>query len=488
MKYDKEFFRDILNAIDDKILVKGNKSKLLWANKSFLDCYGMTVEDLQNIVDSEHSDPDDTLQYVKDDEWVFQNAKTLDIPSEPMNYHDGSIHFYHTVKTPIFDSNKKVVMGVGVSRKIKDSNEIKESEVKRLERHEMIKFQKDFVHMLKIPTLFLDARRNIITASTAFLELLNVDLESLKKNDIESLFIDTDLEQLISRSELASEDVKIKVGNVLALGSLTITPWFIDIDTMGGSLLFFKDRTEENKLKQDLEFQRKDAIISDKLKSLAEFAAGVGHEINNPLAIVSGKLEILKLIHADDLEKLGLTSEIDSIKEATNRISSIIRSLKSISRDASLDQFTEEKISTILEDVLSLTEGRLTDLSIELHKEINSNFSISCRPSELTQVILNLINNSVDEITLSPAPWIKIKTLEDDKYNFISVIDSGLGIPEEVAKRIFEPFFTTKPVGKGTGLGLGICIKIVENHGGYLFIDSTQDNTTFTIRFEKSAT
>jgi PAS domain S-box-containing protein len=488
MRYDNNFFKNILNSMNDLVLVKGDKSKLLWANKSFLKCYGMTVEELYNLVDSEHSDPDDTLQYVKDDEWVFKNAKTLDIPSEPVNYHDGKTYFHHTVKTPIFDKDNNVIMGVGVSRKINDKVEIKESEDKRLDRHEIIKFQKDFIHRLRIPALFLDARKNIITASEAFLELLKVSLAEFKKIDVEEIFISHNLEQLISHSGLEHSDIEIKVNESSVIGTLTITPWFIDVDTVGGSLLFFKDRTEENQLRQDLELQRKEAIISDKMKSLGEFAAGVGHEINNPLAIISGKVEILNLIHNEKLKHLGLQEEINSIKDATNRISKIVKSLKSISRDASEDEFSVEKISSIIENVLSLTEGRLSNLSIEFQKETNIDFSIRCRPSELTQVILNLINNAIDEILTSKTPWLKIQTYDDKNNYYVAIVDSGPGIPQEVVQRMFEPFYTTKAVGKGTGLGLGISTKIIENHGGTLYVDKQKENTTFVIKFPKSIT
>ncbi|MDZ4677793.1 MAG: ATP-binding protein [Oligoflexia bacterium] len=115
-----ENFKQILDAIGDLVLVKGPNSKLLWANQTFCEYYGMSNEQLKGIVDAPFSEPDHTLQYVKDDAYVFNTGKILDIPQEPITRHDGEIRICHTVKSPIFDSEGKVIMTVGISRDITD--------------------------------------------------------------------------------------------------------------------------------------------------------------------------------------------------------------------------------------------------------------------------------------------------------------------------------------------------------------------------------
>ncbi len=111
-------YRLFLDVIPDFVLVKGPNSRLLWANRAFREFYGMTNDELKGLRDAPFVDPDFTKQYVRDDAWVFANGKVLDIPCEPVTRFDGTVHYYHTVKTPIFDREGKVVMSLGISRDI----------------------------------------------------------------------------------------------------------------------------------------------------------------------------------------------------------------------------------------------------------------------------------------------------------------------------------------------------------------------------------
>jgi signal transduction histidine kinase len=113
------------------------------------------------------------------------------------------------------------------------------------------------------------------------------------------------------------------------------------------------------------------------------------------------------------------------------------------------------------------------------------------RPSQVSQVVLNLINNSADAIEGSPNPWIIVDVVATGTSLFLSIMDSGKGIPEEIAKKIMNPFFTTKEVGKGTGLGLSIGKGIIEGHGGKLYLDRNSPHTKFIIELpldEKNST
>lgn len=117
-------YQQILDAIADMVLVKGPKSRILWANKAFRDYYGMTNEQLKDLIDAPFVEPDFTQQYVKDDALVFETGKVLNIQEEPVTRHDGKIFFYNTVKSPIFDARGKVVMTVGVSRDVTEPKKV----------------------------------------------------------------------------------------------------------------------------------------------------------------------------------------------------------------------------------------------------------------------------------------------------------------------------------------------------------------------------
>ena len=127
------FYEQILDALDDLVLVKGPKSRLLWANRAFREHYGMTNEALRGLIDAPFSEPDHTQQYVKDDSHVFETGRRLDIPEEPVNRHDGEVHIFRTVKHPQLDLNGDVVGTFGISRDI--TGEMRRQKGARLLEH-----------------------------------------------------------------------------------------------------------------------------------------------------------------------------------------------------------------------------------------------------------------------------------------------------------------------------------------------------------------
>ncbi|MFB2983105.1 GAF domain-containing protein [Microseira sp. BLCC-F43] len=116
LRESEQMYRQILDAITDMVLVKGPKSRIVWGNKAFRDYYGMTNEELRDIIDAPFNDPDYTQQYIKDDAYVFNTGETLIILEEPVTRHDGVVGQFDTIKSPIFNSEGQVVMTVGVSR------------------------------------------------------------------------------------------------------------------------------------------------------------------------------------------------------------------------------------------------------------------------------------------------------------------------------------------------------------------------------------
>jgi PAS domain S-box-containing protein len=133
LRESEQRYQQILDAITDMVLVKGDKSTIVWANRSFRDYYGMSNEELQNMIDSPIVDPDYTLQYVKDDARVFESGEVMQIPEEPVTRHDGSVRLFETVKAPIRDLTGDVVMTVGVSRDITERRKAQQEMAERLE-------------------------------------------------------------------------------------------------------------------------------------------------------------------------------------------------------------------------------------------------------------------------------------------------------------------------------------------------------------------
>lgn len=236
----------------------------------------------------------------------------------------------------------------------------------------------------------------------------------------------------------------------------------------------------------DQRFSELKLIESARLVSLGEMAGGIAHEINNPLAIISGRAaQLLRAAENQTLNPEHLMKGLKNIELTVDRIAKIIRGLRAVSRNAVNDPIEPVVVSQVVDEVLELATERLRNSGVQVFKDINSQFIVTARGPQLAQVLLNLINNSFDAISSSPQRWIQIYTAVNADLIQISVVDSGNGIPEKVAQRIMEPFFTTKGVGKGTGLGLSISKGIIESLGGRFYYDNHHPNTHFVLELPK---
>ena len=246
---------------------------------------------------------------------------------------------------------------------------------------------------------------------------------------------------------------------------------------------------------RNMEFRESinEEYVSDhgkKMATLGEMAAGIVHEINNPLFIISGfATKINSLIERDELDKDQLIHISEMIQKSCKRVTGIISGLRMISRKTKLDELEVKSFKDIVESTLDISRERIRLGEIELrlnYPDDQEDFPVECHPEQLSQVIVNLFNNSYDSIIdSSEVKWIEL-SLRDlgDRIHF-SVTDSGNAIEASVAQKIMQPFFTTKDSGKGTGLGLSISKEIVTKHGGKFFLDQNCPNARFVIELPK---
>lgn len=250
------------------------------------------------------------------------------------------------------------------------------------------------------------------------------------------------------------------------------------LDIMGEITGYFSvrfDITERKLAEQKL-------IQSAKMSSLGEMASGIAHEINTPLAVIHGKAALLNLqLEMNKFDKLIFASELEKITQTTDRIAKIIRGLKTFSRSSKQDPMILTPIKQIIDDTLELCKEKFAHNGIPLKVDIQTQTKLECRPSEISQVLLNLLNNSMDAILPLAHKWVELKVYEDGTKLKLQVTDSGSGIPPEIVNSMMQPFFTTKEIGKGTGLGLSISNGIAEGHKGSIAYDSTCKNTRFVL-------
>jgi len=288
---------------------------------------------------------------------------------------------------------------------------------------------------------------------------------------------------------------------------------------------------ESNKKLQEAldELKRMQAqlVQQEKLASIGHLAAGIAHEMNNPVGFVSSnfrnlrdyiedfktlleeyrqflqRLEEKKEIDEAEIKKIRQTeAEIDlefiledlaglfnDTEEGLKRLTEIIQNLREFSRVDQVGDFTEYNINEGIKSTLVITKNEYK-YHTEVKTELGNIPPIYCHPGQINEVFMNIIVNAAQAIksqNRNDKGAIFIKTYSDDKYIYCAISDDGPGIPEEIRGKIFDPFFTTKEVGKGTGLGLSICYDIIVNkHKGNIWVESeVGKGTTFFIKLPR---
>ncbi|AMO54476.1 hypothetical protein GZ77_23230 [Endozoicomonas montiporae] len=230
------------------------------------------------------------------------------------------------------------------------------------------------------------------------------------------------------------------------------------------------------------DFQNK-LIEMNKMASLGEMSAGIGHELSQPLGTILLKCQMLpKALNQRDYDKSLKFAE--DIRNQAMRAKEIMDSLRIISRDAKPEDKTSIELNQVIRKAEVLIKEDLTMNGIQLAKELSPDIYIYASPVQLGQVVANLLTNARDALKESDEKRITIRSYKKDGNGILEIEDTGSGIPEQYQSKIFEPFFTSKPVGKGTGLGLSMCYSMVQdNEGEITFTTSAGQGTCFTVTF-----
>lgn len=250
-----------------------------------------------------------------------------------------------------------------------------------------------------------------------------------------------------------------------------------------GQIWLYRDVTERIQNSRLIETQKEKLIESNKLKALGEMAEGIAHEISNPLSIIQGKLHHLEQLAQQNRLSPTKVSELSvSIANVVHRVVKIIKGLRAFARLEAQEEPSPACPYQIIDETLVFCQEKLHRMGINLRYQRNTiSEKISCRPTQISQVILNLINNACDAIEPLDDKWISIEVSFSNANVQICVSNSGPKISQEIQHKIFDLFFTTKPKDKGTGLGLSISKRILAEHGGQITIDQDSEFTKFNI-------
>jgi nitrogen-specific signal transduction histidine kinase/CheY-like chemotaxis protein len=238
---------------------------------------------------------------------------------------------------------------------------------------------------------------------------------------------------------------------------------------------------------QEKEMMNRQIIETGKLASVGELAAGIAHEINNPVAIMVQEAGWIEDLLEEEEFKQGKNLEefkrsLEQVNTQGQRCKEITHKLLSFARKTQ-PSIQKVQLNDVIEEVVSITDMAAYNKT-DMHTYLDKNIApIYGSQTEIQQVLLNLINNALYALEKDGGK-IEITTKMEENAVLVIVEDDGPGIPEANLDRIFDPFFTTKPVGKGSGLGLSICFGIISKMGGEIDVYSTVDKgTRFEIRF-----
>jgi C4-dicarboxylate-specific signal transduction histidine kinase len=223
-------------------------------------------------------------------------------------------------------------------------------------------------------------------------------------------------------------------------------------------------------------------IQQTKLASIGRMTSDVAHEITNPLSIIMGRVEELqRKSKIGQVTPESLDQDLTKILRNCTRIHRITKALRTFSRDGGSDPKTKVFLSQLIDEALELCLDRLSQRGIELIRNVEPHLFVEVRPSEIEQVIVNLVMNSIDALKNISKPWVEITAAKKGEWICIQVRDNGCGVMAEIANDIMKPFFTTKEAGFGTGLGLSISQTFILKHGGQFYLDPESPHTCFTI-------
>jgi PAS domain S-box-containing protein len=447
-----QLLNSLLTLNTDGIVIVDLEGKVLGVNKKFEELHGWTRDEvIGKVLPMTPADlRNKALQMYQR---IMQGEEITGLEALKLRK-DGSSFYASVTISPVKDEHGEVIAFIGIERDITEKK-IAEAELKESEERyrvlvesspEPIVVYEDYIIVFVNPAALqlLGAGSAMEMIGEPVSRFLHPDDLAILPEQLKELFTEQRASEIVEKRLIRLDgeiiSVEVKAVPIKFQGKLSVQLLFRDVT--------FRKKTEE--------------IIrrSEKLSVIGQLAAGVAHEIRNPLTALKGFLQLLK-------EKQ--TNYVDIMMVEVDRINYIVNEFMSIAKPHALT-FVDSDLKPLIENVIDFMQPQALLFNVQMRLEVNSNCNkIQCAPDQIKQVLMNVLKNAME--SMPHGGFVDITVLKKSNGNIlIQVADQGAGIPQDQLANIGEPFFSMKE--NGTGLGLVVCYRIIESHKGEMTIES----------------
>jgi PAS domain S-box-containing protein len=533
---ERDLLHTLLENLPDRIYFKDDQSRFLRISRAVMKQFRINdASEAAGKSDVDFFSPDHAHVALKDEQLVMRTGQPILGKVERETLPDGTVTWALTSKLPLRDKTGRVVGNFGISR---DITEIKRIESKLAEERNLLRslidnlpdyiYVKDRKYRYVIDNI---AHRRFLGANTEKEVVGKTVGDFFPKESVEQFTRDDQsiIEKgqiLVNREELlvdaaggrrwhSTTKVPLRDNEGQVIGLVGISRDITErkeseekVQSANAELARSKEELEKvladlQKSHDELKAAQYQLIQAEKMQSVGRLAAGVAHEVKNPLAILGMGIDYMtkNMVSSDP----NVTLILNDMNDALKRADSIILGLLDFSVPRALDLHSED-LSAIVEQSIALVKHELTNYPITLARELARDLPpVYVDKHKIKQVLVNILTNAIHAMQSGGTLKVRtyVKKLEADEVSHdhgwrladrfrvgetvvvCETIDTGTGIPQEKLAKIFDPFFTTKPTGKGTGLGLTVTKKIVELHGGTIDIrNRNEGGVVVTLMFK----
>ncbi len=501
LSHESALYQSLMDNIPDSIYFKDLDSRFTKVNKSMAQVYGQDVESLLGLTDFDLFTDEHARPAFEDEQQIIQTGEPLVGKVEKETFEDGRVSWVTTTKLPLYDRNRQIIGTMGISRNITDLKSIEGAlQAERNLLRTILSNLPDQIFVKNTKGRYLvsnphhtavlgaDSEGKVI-GTTVHQHMPKPFADKLHKQDLE--IIQTN-RPLINQVEYTDNADETRTWYLISKVPLISTSGET-IGIIGISRDITDQKETESKLRKTIHVLKDtqlQLLEAEKLKTVGRLAAGVAHEVKNPLGVVTLGMDFLKTKVDNNSEALEVIADM---QEATQKANGVIMELLDYSTPHEMSMETKD-INVLIHRVQALMRHNFREAKVKVIDELSSDLGpVVMDESKMEQVFINLFLNAISvmpdggEVTLRS----RMERLKHGGHNvsgklnelfnigermiIIEVLDTGHGIDDKIKDKLFDPFYSTRSTGDGTGLGLSVTQSIVEMHRGIIKLENREN-------------